>query len=116
MTFEKTPRASRIVCTLGPASESLPIIEAMISAGTNIARLNFSHGSRQNHEMIIHRVRDASRKTGGATAVLQDLQGHKVRIGNVMSAEGLQLTTGQQIPIGNGDVVTAERLRSPDMR
>ena len=75
MTFEKTSRASRIVCTLGPASESLPVLEAMARAGMNIARLNFSHGSRQNHEMIIHRVRDASRRTGRELAILQDLQG-----------------------------------------
>jgi pyruvate kinase len=85
-------------------------MEVMVRAGMNIARLNFSHGSRQNHEKMIHCVREASGKTGGAIAVLQDLQGHKVRVGNVMSAEGLQLSVDQKIRLGNGDVVTAERI------
>jgi len=110
MTLEKTLRASRIVCTLGPASESLPVLEAISRAGMNIARLNFSHGSHQNHEKIIHCVRDASRCTDGEIAILQDLQGHKVRVGIIMSAEGMQLSPGQKIRLGSGDSVTAERI------
>jgi pyruvate kinase len=110
MTFEKIPRASRIICTIGPASESLPVLEAMARAGMNIARLNFSHGSHQNHEMIIQRVRDASRRTGRELAILQDLQGHKVRVGTVTREDGLNIPSGQKIRLGNGDSVTAERI------
>ena len=110
MAYEKNPRASRIICTIGPASESLPVLEAMAKAGMNIARLNFSHGSRRNHEMIIHRVRDASRRTGHELAILQDLQGHKVRVGTVVQADGLDIPSGHKILLGNGDSVTAERI------
>jgi pyruvate kinase len=110
MTLEKTPRASRIVSTLGPASESLPALEAMIRAGMNIARLNFSHGSRRSHEKIINSVRDASRSTDRQISILQDLQGHKVRVGKVLGAEGLQLSPGRKIRLGSGGSVTAERI------
>ena len=110
MAYEKNPRASRIICTIGPASESLPVLEAMARAGMDIARLNFSHGSRQNHEMIIHRVRDASRRTGRELAILQDLQGHKVRVGTVVHADGLDIPSGHKFLLGNGDSVTAERI------
>jgi pyruvate kinase len=110
MNLEKTLRASRIVCTLGPASESLPVLEAMIRAGMNIARLNFSHGSHQNHAKIIHRVRDASRRTDREIAILQDLQGHKVRIGTVKGTEDLQLSPSQKIALGRGHFVMADRI------
>jgi pyruvate kinase len=59
MIFEKTPRQSRIVCTLGPASDRPQILEAMIRAGMNVARLNFSHGTHKSHQETFNRLQDA---------------------------------------------------------
>jgi pyruvate kinase len=55
--FEKDPRACRIVCTIGPSSDSPAILEEMLLSGMNIARLNFSHGSHESHEAITHEIR-----------------------------------------------------------
>ena len=78
--FEKDPRACRIVCTLGPASSNSEIIERLIAAGMNVARLNFSHRTQAPHERLIREIRAASEKTGRPVAIMQDLQGHKVRL------------------------------------
>ena len=79
--FEKDPRACRIVCTLGPSSSNPEVIEKLIEAGMNVARLNFSHGTRETHENLVREIRAASRRTGKPIAIMQDLQGHKVRLG-----------------------------------
>jgi pyruvate kinase len=110
MILEKFPRQSRIVCTLGPASDRLQILKAMINAGMNVARLNFSHGSHQSHQESFNRLREACRSVDREVAVMQDLQGHKVRVGTVLSGEALRLSLGQIICLGTGDSVTAERI------
>ena len=75
-----SPRA-RIVCTLGPASESPEAIRALLEAGMSVARLNFSHGTHESHAAIYRRVREASDASGRAIGVLADLQGPKIRLG-----------------------------------
>ena len=72
---------TKIVCTIGPASESREIIEQMIRAGMNIARLNFSHGDFATHQKTIENLRAASRSTGRRLAIMADLPGPKMRIG-----------------------------------
>jgi len=72
---------TKIVCTIGPASESREIIEQMIRAGMNIARLNFSHGDFATHQKTIENLRVASRSTGRRLAIMADLPGPKMRIG-----------------------------------
>ena len=110
MMLEKSPRYSRIVSTLGPASDRPQILQAIIRAGMNVARLNFSHGTHQSHQKTFNRLRDACRSIGREVAVMQDLQGHKVRVGNVVSGDGLRLALGQIIRLGTGDSVTPERI------
>jgi pyruvate kinase len=80
LPFNKT----KIVCTIGPASESIEIIKQMICAGMNVARLNFSHGDMRNHEKIIKNLRSAAKATGRRIAILADLPGPKMRIGQLI--------------------------------
>jgi len=74
---------TKFVCTLGPASESPDILEKMMKAGMDVARLNFSHGSYSNHAMLIKRIRAAAKKVGVPLAIMQDLQGPKIRVGKI---------------------------------
>jgi pyruvate kinase len=74
-------RRAKIVCTLGPATASEEKIEALIGAGVNVIRLNFSHGCQEEHGKAIQQIRLLSEKKGRPVAILQDLQGSKIRIG-----------------------------------
>jgi pyruvate kinase len=74
-------RLTKIVCTLGPASVAEGIIEQMARAGMDVARLNFSHGTHAEHGQAITRVRSVEARLGKPIAVLQDLQGPKIRLG-----------------------------------
>ena len=74
-------RRSKIVCTLGPATETPEAIAELVAAGMDIARLNFSHGTREEHAAIYGRVREASDAAGRAVGILVDLQGPKIRLG-----------------------------------
>lgn len=78
---------TKFVCTLGPASESPEILEKMMKAGMDVARLNFSHGSYGNHKMLIKRIREAAEKVGVPLAIMQDLQGPKIRIGRIKDTQ-----------------------------
>src|SRR3954449_9858272 len=74
-------RRAKIVCTLGPATSSLEQITALVEAGMDVARLNFSHGKHEDHARAYRLVREATDKVGRAVAVLADLQGPKIRLG-----------------------------------
>jgi len=76
---------TKIVCTLGPASTSRETLRAMIRAGMDVARLNFSHGTREEHARAIRLVRDVASDEGAIVAVMADLQGPKLRIGRLAS-------------------------------
>lgn len=65
-------RKTKIVCTIGPASESPEMLEQLIEAGMNVARLNFSHGNHEEHGERIRRIREASKKTGKIVGILLD--------------------------------------------
>ncbi|GAA3170556.1 pyruvate kinase [Blastococcus jejuensis] len=103
-------RRAKIVCTLGPAASSLEQVTALVEAGMDVARLNFSHGAHADHATAYEKVRTASDRTGHAVAVLADLQGPKIRLGTF--AEGpVQWPTGAQVCITVDDVHgTAERV------
>jgi len=79
-------RATKIVATLGPASSDLVILEKMINAGVNVVRLNFSHGTAQDHIDRAGMVREAAQRAGREVAIMADLQGPKIRVGKF--AEG----------------------------
>ncbi|MFM9443993.1 pyruvate kinase [Streptomyces acidiscabies] len=74
-------RRAKIVCTLGPATDSYDQIKALVDAGMDIARLNLSHGSHAEHEDRLHRVRKAAEESGRGVGILADLQGPKIRLG-----------------------------------
>ena len=76
---------TKIVCTLGPASSSVDVIEKMIRAGMDVARLNFSHGTHEEHLAAMNAVREAAERAGEPITILQDLQGPKIRTGNLVA-------------------------------
>ncbi|MEK9157294.1 MAG: pyruvate kinase, partial [Patescibacteria group bacterium] len=79
---------TRIVCTIGPASSSPILLARMMRAGMDVARLNFSHGTHEEHAALFRSVHAAARKIGKTVAILQDLQGPKIRVGTIV-AEGV---------------------------
>ena len=91
-------RRTKIVCTLGPASADEETIRALIRAGMDVARLNFSHGSHSYHKSLIEKVRRASELENKQIAILQDLQGPKLRVG-LMKNGGVELVAGQELTI-----------------
>ncbi|GAA3720290.1 pyruvate kinase [Streptomyces tremellae] len=96
-------RRSKIVCTLGPAVDSYEQLKALIEAGMNVARLNMSHGSHEEHQGRYDRVRRASADTGRAVGVMVDLQGPKIRLETF--AEGpVELVRGDEFTITTEDV------------
>jgi len=91
-------KRTKIVATLGPASTSIEMIEKMIVAGTDVCRINFSHGSYDNVLEQIKNIRAINKKLGTHTAILADLQGPKLRIG-VVKDNGVELIAGKDITI-----------------
>jgi pyruvate kinase len=79
-------RRTRIVCTIGPSSSSPAVLRTMISAGMDVARLNFSHGDHATHREVAENVREAAEAAGRPVALLGDLQGPKIRTGALESA------------------------------
>ncbi len=77
-------RDTKIVATLGPASDQPDVLERMIAAGVDVVRLNFSHGTAQDHIARAERVREASRRAGREVAIMADLQGPKIRVGKFL--------------------------------
>ena len=76
-------RRTKIVCTLGPASSDIQVLENIIKSGMNVARLNFSHGTHESHLDLINKIRQVSAKLEIPVAILQDLCGPKIRLGNI---------------------------------
>ena len=89
---------TKIVCTLGPSSDSVSEITSLVHAGMNVARLNFSHGTYEHHLKIINNLRTVEKKTGRRIGILQDLQGPKIRLGT-LPKEGIQIKKSEQIVI-----------------
>lgn len=87
--FSKT----KIICTIGPASQSVEMLLKLIEAGMDVARLNFSHGTREEHQHVIDNVREASRRSGEHVTILQDLSGPKIRTG-MLREKKVEIKTG----------------------
>jgi pyruvate kinase len=128
-------RKAKIVATIGPACQSEEMLEKLVLAGMNVARMNFSHGTHEQHADRIASIRRVSEKLGVSIGILQDLQGPKIRVGEL--AEPMQLAEGEQVTLyatgttepGNGNkkipvdfrqlfdsVRTADRLLLDDGR
>src|SRR5215210_5023001 len=96
-------RRAKIVCTLGPATSTPEAIRGLVDAGMDVARLNLSHGSYADHEKVYAMVRQASDESGRSVAVLVDLQGPKIRLGNFASGP-VELAAGDVFTITTEDV------------
>src|SRR3990172_4547386 len=90
-------RRAKIVATIGPASDSEQALESLIKAGMNVARLNFSHGTHEQHASRVGLIRAVSKKMGIPIGILQDLQGPKIRVGKL--AAPLQISSGEQVSL-----------------
>ena len=103
-------RRAKIVCTVGPATATEERLVALVEAGMDVARLNFSHGDRSEHARVYDLVRRASDQVGRAVAVLADLQGPKIRLGR-FAAGPVLWRTGDRVAITTDDVLgTADRV------
>lgn len=100
---------TKIVCTIGPASQDVGKLTELIAAGMDVARLNFSHGSHDQHQKVVQNVRDAAKKAGEAITILQDLSGPKIRTG-VVRDKAVTLHQGQDF------VFTTEELLGDETR
>ena len=101
-------RRVKIVCTLGPATSSYEAIRELAEGGMNVARLNFSHGTHADHRRTYDLVRRVSDDLGQPIAILQDLQGPKIRVGKF--ADGpVQLENGQPFTIVGDDEMLGNR-------
>lgn len=110
--MEPIRRRAKIVCTLGPATSSPETIRALLQAGMDVARLNFSHGEWADHERAVQTVRQAAAELDHPVAILQDLQGPKMRTG-AMQGGSVELVDGREVVITTRPVEgTAERICS----
>jgi len=89
-------RRTKIVCTIGPATSSPENLEALVKAGMNMARLNFSHGVHEFHTQTFHNLRQISKDLHKPIAIMQDLCGPKIRLGK-LPPEGLMLEAGNEV-------------------
>ena len=102
-------RATKIVATLGPSSNQPDILEKMIAAGVNVVRLNFSHGTAEDHIKLAGLVREAAQRVGREVAIMADLQGPKIRVGKF--ADGKVMLVG-----GEKFVLDASRTEPGDIK
>ena len=105
-------RRAKIVATIGPASESEDVLESLIQAGMNVARLNFSHGRHADHLSRIERVRRVSRRLKKPVGILQDLQGPKIRTGELQNGLPVFLKDGAQFTLTSRKVEGNEQVCS----
>ena len=106
-----SPRRAKIVCTIGPATNTPERIGELIDAGMNVARLNFSHGSHEDHAKVFQTIRQEASARDVAVAILADLQGPKIRVGRIPEP-GIDLVAGERLvmsvdpaaPCGPGQV------------
>lgn len=104
-------RRTKIVATLGPASQDPKTLERLIEAGLDVVRLNFSHGTQEQHQKSLENVRTISKRLGRAVACLQDLPGPKIRTGEVSDKAGVELKEGASFTLTTEEMVgTAERV------
>jgi pyruvate kinase len=104
MTAPLPAHKTKIVATIGPASESPEMLERLIRAGLNVARLNFSHGEFEKHAEVVRRIRAASQATGRRVAIMADLPGPKMRLGKI-SPESIQLLAGDRFTLTSEEIV-----------
>ena len=106
--FKGTYNKTKIVATIGPATQSYEMLKKIILAGVDVCRLNFSHGSHEVHGEVITQIKKVNKELGSSTALLVDLQGPKLRIGKV---EGeLELKEGAEILISTKEQLSTDKI------
>jgi pyruvate kinase len=110
LTVTGAHRKTKIVCTLGPASNSEPVLRDMMRLGMDVARLNFSHGTHEEHARTIDRVRKVAEKEGRTICILQDLQGPKIRTGRLKYRTPVALKSGSHLTITPRDIAGTATL------
>lgn len=110
-------RKAKIVCTIGPASDGAGVLDQLIQSGMNAARLNFSHGTHDLHGHAIKVIREAADRQGVAVAIIQDLQGPRIRVGEIDGV--LELVAGARVrlrtmSLRSGGQIGARTVGSPD--
>ncbi len=106
--MKKKIRKTKIVCTIGPSSESKETIEEMVKAGMDVARLNFSHGTYEEHMRKVKTIREISDRLGRHITILQDLSGPKIRIG-IVKEGGIELKKGEIFILTNRERIGDEK-------
>jgi pyruvate kinase len=96
-------RQTKIVATVGPASESEAVIRELVGAGVDVFRLNFSHGTHEWHRAVVDRIRRAARASARTVSILQDLSGPKIRTGGLVDGKSLTLSPGDDLTVEVGD-------------
>jgi len=99
---------TKVVCTLGPASDSPEVIRKLVNAGLSMARINMSHGDQESHRKVIERVRAAALEAGRAVPILIDLAGPKIRVGTL--DEPIELVAGERIHLAPESVATGNEI------
>lgn len=96
-------RHTKIIATLGPASDNDAVLDELVASGVDVVRLNFSHGTHDTHRAAFDRVRAAARRAGRHVAVLQDLSGPKIRTGTLVGGAAVELRPGETLQIVTGE-------------
>ena len=104
-------KKTKIVCTLGPSSDKTEIMEAMLQAGMNVARFNFSHGTHEEHKARIDAVRAASKRTGIPVGLMLDTKGPEIRLG-LFKNGAIQMEQGKEFILTARDVEGTEEISS----
>ena len=107
-------RRAKIVATIGPASQDEQTLAALLEAGVDVARLNFSHGTHADHQAVFTRLRRLSAESGRPVTILQDVQGPKIRTGELAGGK-LELIAGQKLFLTTQPVVGNSELVAVDM-
>src|SRR6202007_3227263 len=118
VSARSAPRRAKIICTIGPACNTEAAMRDLLHLGMDIARLNFSHGTHEDHALNIQRLRRAAEREGRTLCILQDLQGPKIRTGALENHEPVLLKTGTTGPITPREVAGTAKLISttfPDL-
>ncbi len=112
-------RKTKIVCTMGPATQELEVIKNLLYAGMNVARFNFSHASHAEHQVMIEKVKEASRQTSIPVALLLDTKGPEIRTGQLKDNQPITLDNGKRITLttdlveGTADLLTISYKNLP---
>ncbi|SEJ17754.1 pyruvate kinase [Dyadobacter koreensis] len=107
-------KKTKIVATVGPTSETKEMLHSLATAGVNVFRLNFSHGTHADHLARLTTIREINEEFGLNLAILQDLQGPKIRIGLVAEKDGVLIEAGNKLILSNTEVLgTAEKVSTP---